>query len=65
MWKKKPKKTGPARMRQLGNVAVTFWLNEVQRAQLDKVRGNLTRASFAKHMAMNGVRQVLQTQQSR
>lgn len=65
MWKRKPKLKGAPRMRQLGNVSVTFWLNPEQVAAIDGVRGNLARASFAKHMVMNAVRQVRQTQKAR
>lgn len=61
MAKKAKRKTGPARMRELGRTAVTIWLDEKELANLDGVRGTETRAWWAKSMVLHGIRQVWQT----
>ena len=60
MKKKKKKKTGPARMKELGNVAVTMWLTPDQARELDEARGRSPRASYAKMLLGQGIRGILQ-----
>lgn len=62
---KKSKKKGTARMRELGQVSVNVWLDPSEAEQLDRVRGNFPRATWARHMILNAIRQVLQTQNDR
>jgi hypothetical protein len=52
-------------MRELGRASVIIWLKKEEAAALDRVRGRLRRSEFAKHMTMNGIQQVLQTQKAR
>lgn len=54
-------KKGSARMRELGHVSVTIWLNPRAIAQLDRVRGYRPRAKWVGHMVHNAIRQVMQT----
>lgn len=63
--KKKSKKSGTARMRELGKVSVIIWLTADEAEQLDRVRGSLRRAEFAKHVTGNAVRERLQYEKAR
>ena len=57
---KKSKKTGPARMRELGRVAVTIYLTPEQVVELDATRGSYPRASWVKHLLGKSIRQLMQ-----
>lgn len=46
MFGSKKKKTGPARMKELGKVPVTIWLTAEQAEQLDETRGRIPRATY-------------------
>ena len=50
-------KQGPARMRELGHVAVTIWLDPRQVAEFDRERGRVKRATFAKLLIGQGMRE--------
>lgn len=60
MHKPKHVKQGPARMRELGHVAVTLWLTPAQVAELDQVRGISPRASYAKYLLGQQIRGMMQ-----
>jgi hypothetical protein len=53
------KKKGTARMRQLGRTSVIVWLAPLEALDLDAVRGNLPRATWAYATLTHAIRQAL------
>lgn len=60
MKKKGKRKTGPARMRELGHVSVTLWFPPPAAEKLDVCRGNRPRATFCGELVSAGIRQMMQ-----
>jgi len=48
-------------MRQLGQTSVVIWLTPPEAEDLDKVRGHVRRATWARAMVLHAAKQVLQT----
>jgi hypothetical protein len=55
MAKAKPRKRGSSRMRQLGQVSVTVWLDATEAADLDHVRGEKPRAGWVRDVALGAI----------